>query len=74
LSKKEKLKRFFQKTKDPDEWQKEYAKMVAFVEREGGVTVTEDYPHLKLLNQFKYFAEFKHEDWTLLGKMIGAIK
>ncbi len=48
--------------------------MVAFVEKEGGVIITEDYPHMKFMNQVKYFQEMKTEDFTLLGKMIGCIK
>jgi len=48
--------------------------MIAFVEREGGVTVTESYPHLKLINQHKHFMELKQDDFKLIGKMLGAIK
>ncbi len=48
--------------------------MVAFVEREGGITITEGYPHLKFMNQINHFQEFKKEDFRLLGKMIGCIK
>ena len=74
MSPDERLRRFFTQVKEPDEWEKEYAKLVAFVEREGGCTVTEDYPHLKLLNQVKYFGEFRNEEFKMLGKMIGCIK
>lgn len=74
MSKEERLKRFFENARDPDDWEKEYAKLIAFVEREGGVTVTEDYPHLKLLNQVKHFGEFRKEEFEILGKMLGAIK
>ena len=74
MSKEERLKRFFTQVREPDDWEKDYAKQIAFVEREGGVTITEDYPHLKMLSQAKYFQELKQEDFKLLGKMIGCIK
>ena len=74
MSKEQKLKRFFENAKPVDDWEKDYARMIAFVEREGGVTVTVDYPHFKLLNQYKYFNEFKMDDWKLLGKMLGCVK
>ena len=74
MSKEERLKRFFTQVKEPDDWEKDYAKLIAFVEREGGVTVTEDYPHLKLMNQAKYFSEFRDEEYKTLGKMMGVIK
>jgi len=48
--------------------------LIAFIEREGGITVTEDYSHMKLMNQAKYFAEFRKEEFEMLGKMIGCIK
>jgi len=44
------------------------------VEREGGITVTEEYPHLKLLSQAKYFSEQKKEDFEIIGKMLGVVK
>jgi len=74
LSKEERLERFFTQTKSPDAWEKEYAHSIAFVEREGGVMVDENYPHLKLMNQIKYFSEFRNEEFKILGKMIGCIK
>lgn len=74
MSKEERLRRFFSEVRDTDDWEKDYAKGIAFVEREGGVMVTEDYPHLKLLNQLKYFAEFRTDEFKTIGKMIGCIK
>ena len=48
--------------------------MIAFVEREGGVTITEDYLHMKFMSQIKHFHELQYEDFKLLGQMIGAVK
>ena len=44
------------------------------MEREGGVTVTESYPHLKLMHQAKVFAELRNEEFKMLGKMLGVVK
>lgn len=74
MSPDERLKRFFTQVRNPDDWEEEYAKLIAFVEREGGVTITEDYPHLKFMNQIKCFQEFRKEEFEILGKMIGCIK
>ena len=74
MSKQERLKRFFAHARDPDDWTKEYARMIAFVEREAGVIVTEEYSHSKLMMQAKHFGELRKEEWTTLGKMIGCIK
>ncbi len=48
--------------------------MVAFVEREGGITIDEDYLHMKFMNQIEHFQKFREEDFKLLGKMSGTIK
>lgn len=74
MSKEERLRRFFDNSKAPEDWKKEYARIIAFVEREGGVTITEDYPHMKLMNQAKYFADFRNEEYKILGKMLGVIR
>ena len=74
MSKEQKLKRFFSNARSPDDWEKDYARMVAYVEREGGVTVNLDYPHLKLLHQAKMFQEFKTDEFKMIGKMLGAVK
>lgn len=74
MSKEERLKRFFTHAKNPDEWEEEYAKSIAFVEREGGITIGEEYPHLKFINQLKHFGDFRNEEFKILGKMIGGTK
>jgi len=73
LSREEKLKRFFKHSKDPNEWEEEYAKVICIVERQG-IIVDEDYPHLKLMNQIKQFQELRKEEFELIGKMLGCVK